>query len=116
GLFTTELAAADNVYVSAPNSTIWNSRIMNYTRNPERRQDIIVGISYGDDIGKAFHVIKNVLEKDERVLKREGKEPQVMVTNMGASSVDLIARVWTKTADYWQVQWDLKKAIKEALD
>jgi small conductance mechanosensitive channel len=116
GLFGTELVTPDNVYVFAPNSKIWGSEITNYSRNDQRRQDLAVGISYDSDIDKAMEVIHGVLAEDERLLRTEGKEPIVKVTNMGDSSVDMIVRVWTDRADFFAAQWDLKKKIKEALD
>lgn len=116
GLFGTELARPDNVYIYAPNGSIWNKDIYNYSRNKQRRQDIAFGISYNDDINKAIKTIEKVLKADKRLVTTDGKEPQIMVTGMGASSVDLQARVWCSTADFWDVKWDLNKAIKEALD
>ena len=111
-----ELATSDNIYIYAPNSAIWNTEIFNYTRNLHRRIDIKLGIDYDDNIDKAFKAIHKVLEQDSRLITTEGKEPKVMVENMGESSIDLNVRVWTKTADYWQTRWDLTKDIKEALD
>lgn len=116
GLFGCELSTADNIYVYAPNGTIWSQDIYNYTRNLQRRLDISVGISYGDDINKAFKTIEKVLKADKRLVTTEGKQPQVMVAAMGDSSVNLIVRVWMKTSEYWDVKWDLTKNIKEALD
>lgn len=116
GLFGTELAAADNVYIFVPNGQIWGSNIINYSRNPHRRQDVNVGISYDDDIGRAFAVINNVLERDPRILKEDGKKPQVMADKMADFSVNLIVRFWSLNSDYWNLHWDITKAIKEALD
>lgn len=116
GLFGTELSTKDNVYIYAPNSTIWKEDIYNFSRNLQRRLDVNIGISYGDDINKAFKSIEKVLKAEKRLVGTEGKTPQVMVSGLGASSVDLIVRVWTKTSEYWDVKWDLTKNIKEALD
>ncbi len=117
GLFGTELATPDNVYIFAPNSQIWGNDIFNYSRNTHRRQDLNVGISYDDDIGKALKTVRKVLDNDERVLKSpDDKAPQVLTSNMGDFSIDLIARFWCNSGDYWDLKWDLTKAIKEALD
>lgn len=116
GLFGTELATPDNVYIYAPNSTIWNSDIFNYSRNTHRRQDVLVGISYGDDISKAFAAIEKVFAAEERLVTSKDKEPQVMVSNMGDFSIDLIVRFWCNGSDYWDLKWDMTKNIKEALD
>jgi small conductance mechanosensitive channel len=116
GLFGTELNTVDNKYVFAPNSTVWGSEIINYSKNKQRRQDVPVGISYDDDINKAFKVLEEVMKKEDRLVLTTGKEPLIKVVSMGDFSVNLIVRIWTKTEDYFAVQWDLNKAIKEALD
>lgn len=116
GLFGAELNTPDNKYIFAPNSAIWGSEITNYTKNKQRRQDIGVGISYNSDIDKAIKVIGDVLKKEKRLIETKGKEPMIVVDAMADSSVNLKVRIWTKTDDFFVVQWDLIKAIKEALD
>ncbi len=116
GLFGTELNTADNKYVFAPNSQVWGTEITNYSRNLERRQDLTIGISYDSDIEKAFKVIKDVVDKERRLDRSEGREPIIVVDALGGSSVDIKLRIWTPNADYFTVQWDLTKNIKEALD
>ncbi len=116
GLFGTELATPDNVFIFAPNSQIWGNEIFNYSRNLQRRQDIQAGISYDDDIGLALKTIQNVLDNDDRLVTTEGKEPTVLTDSMGDFSINLIVRFWCKSSDYWTLRWELTKAIKEALD
>ena len=116
GLFGVELDTVDNKYVYAPNGQIWSSEIINYTKNKQRRQDLIVGISYDDDINKAMRVMEELINNEERVIKTSGKEPIIKVTNMGDFSVDLMIRFWTRTDDFLTTQWDMNKAIKEAFD
>src|SRR6218665_899638 len=64
GLFGTEMTTPDNVHIFVPNGKIWGSDIWNYTRAQHRRQTIRVGIGYGDDINKAFGIIRGVMEAD----------------------------------------------------
>lgn len=116
GLFGTELATPDNIYIFVPNSRIWNSEIKNFNRNKQRRQDVVCGVGYGEDINKAFKVFEKAVKGEKRLVETEGKEPQIMVSSLGDSSVNITARVWTKTEDFWAVKWDLTKSIKEALD
>lgn len=116
GLFGTELAMPDNVYVFTPNSEIWGHTIRNYSRNLHRRQDILIGISYFDDINKAFKVINKILENDDRLLNSGEKLNEIMVDSLGDFSVNLIVRFWSLSSDYWELRWDITKAIKEALD
>lgn len=116
GLFGTELAMADNVYVFAPNSKIWGSEIKNFSRNMMRRQDILVSISYKDDINKAFAIIDRVVNSEERISQIDDKKPQTMVDTMGDFSINLIVRFWSQNSDYWDLRWFMTKSLKEALE
>lgn len=116
GLFGTELATPDNVYVFTPNSQIWGNTIRNFSRNLHRRQDLLVGISYFDDIGKALKIVQKILDDNKRLLNTKEKPSEVLVDKMGASSVDLIIRFWSLNSDYWSLRWELTRAIKEAFD
>jgi small conductance mechanosensitive channel len=113
-LFVTELATPDNVQILIPNGQIWGSSVTNYSFHETRRVDFLVGIDYGDDIDKAFDVIKEVIAKDSRCLK--DPEPMIVVGELADSSVNIIVRVWSAGSDYWAVKFDLTKAFKETLD
>ncbi len=115
GLFTTEFTTYDGLYVSVPNSGIWGGRLLNYSRNPNRRHDIIVGISYRDDIDRAQEILLGVIRNDPRVLS-EPAEPQVLVRELADSSVNLGMRFWTSGDDFWPASFALRKAAKQALD
>lgn len=116
GLFGTELAMADNVYVFAPNSKIWGTEIRNYSRNIMRRQDLTVSIGYGDDLNKAMDIIYKVVNADERITQDEDKKPQVVSDTLGDYTTNLIVRFWSNNSDYWTLRWDITKAIKAALE
>ena len=114
GLFTTHMTTFDGVYVEVPNSMIWNRAITNFSRLPTRRLDIVVGMSYTDDIDKAQAVLMDELTRDERV--HNDPAPQVMVKALADSSVNLNMRCWTDTANYWNLLFDLNKRSKLRLD
>lgn len=114
GLFTTQMRSYDGVFIMVPNSKLWNSTVTNYSRHATRMIDLTVGIGYSDDIDRALAAIKDVVESDERSLRMP--EPAYFVANLGDSSVDLTFRVWAGTGDFWALQRDLTKAVKERLD
>jgi len=114
GLFSTILATPDNVQIIVPNSSVWGQIIKNYSVHETRRNDLVVGVSYGDDLGKALATVREVLDADERVLV--DPEPVVAVGNLGDSSVDLLVRPWCRAADYWPLRFDLIRRLKEALE
>lgn len=114
GLFNTELATPDNVYIVVPNSAIFSQDISNYSRYATRRLDIAVGVAYDVDLNKAMSVLTATLEADGRALPEPA--PQVMVMELGDSAITLNLRFWVNAADLWPCKWAMNKAVKEALD
>lgn len=114
GTFSTKLNTPDNVLITVPNSAVYGQTIKNYTAHDKRRIDLVVGISYPDDIGKAIETINRVISADERILKDPA--PQVAVSEMADSSVNLVVRPWCNTADYWTVRFDLIRRLKEEIE
>ncbi len=114
GMFVTEMRTAQGLYLSVPNSEIWASSITNFSKLPNRRIDLVVGISYDDDIDKARALILKLAKSRDGVLQEP--EPVVNVTNLGDSSVDLELRAWTRRQDYGEARWGLIRDAKYALD
>ena len=113
-LFTTDMTTYDGIYRSVPNAELWNRNILNYSRNPTGRLDIPVGIAYEDDVEQALDLLLSHLSQDARVLPDPG--PQVLVTGLGDSSVDLTLRCWTNRTDFWPLRFELNKKVKLWLD
>ena len=114
GIFSTTLNTPDNVRITVPNSAVFGQTIKNYAANENRRNDLAIGISYSDDIGKALAAIQQVLESDQRVLKDPA--PVVAVAELGDSSVNLVVRPWCRKDDYWPLRFDLTRALKEGVE
>lgn len=113
-IFTTELKTPDNKRVVIPNGAVTSGTITNYSTHDTRRVDLVMGISYGDDIDKAKQVLQGILDSDERVLKDPA--PTIAVSQLADSSVNLIVRPWAKSADYWSLYWDLTETMKKRFD
>lgn len=113
-LFTTELATPDNVQIIVPNAKVWGEAIKNFSGYSTRRVDLAIGIGYGDNIDAAFKAVQDTIANDDRIHK--DPEPMVAVTDLGDSSVNLTVRVWTDGPNFWDVKFDLTKAVKEQLD
>ncbi len=114
GMFMTLMRTSQGLFVAVPNSKIWSGSITNFTKLPTRRIDLVVGISYDDDIDKARALILKLAKGKEGVL--EEPAPVVNVTNLGDSSVDLELRAWARRQDYWEARWGLTRDVKYALD
>jgi len=113
-IFTTQLRTPDNKTVIVPNAKLTGDNITNYSAKETRRVDMVIGVSYGDDIRKVKEVILDVLAQDERILKDPA--PKVAVSELADSSVNFVVRPWTATTNYWDVYFDSMAAIKLRLD
>lgn len=112
-LYTTIITVNQQVVV-LPNSSLLNNPIMNYSIKPNRRLDIKVGISYGDDFEKAQKILKEMLENEPVVLKNEPITVEVL--EFADSSVNLAVRAFVKREDYWDAYFKLYKKTKMILD
>ena len=113
-VLTTILQTADNKQIIIPNGQIMSSIITNYNANNTRRVDMVIGVSYGEDIDKVRKTIRDVAAADSRVLRNP--ECQVAVSELGETRVNFVVRPWVNSADYWDVMFDLTEAIKKRFD
>lgn len=110
GLFTTEVVQLDGVYVMVPNNELWNKPIVNFTRMPTRRFELLIGIAYSDSIDHARQVLLALADADQRVL--DEPQPEVFVAALADSAVTIGMRVWCRTGDYLSLSWALTEAAK----
>jgi small conductance mechanosensitive channel len=114
GIFATTLKSPDNIKITVPNSQVYGATISNYNGYDSRRVDMVMGISYDDNIQTAMDTIHRIVTADERVLADPA--PQIAVSNLGDSSVDIIVRPWSSATDYWALRFDLNRKLKEGLE
>lgn len=114
GIFSTTLHTGDNKEVIIPNGSIYSSNIINYSKRPTRRIDMIVSIGYGDDIRAARDVIAGIIKDEARILP----EPATLIAvgELAPSSVNFYVRPWVRTEDYWDVKFALTEKIKLSFD
>ncbi|SFO45287.1 small conductance mechanosensitive channel [Mesorhizobium sp. NFR06] len=114
GLFATKLRTVDGVYVLAPNSTLWNQPVRNFTRNGVRRTDVTLSIGSWNDIDRAQKTLLAIAGGEKRI--RREPAPLAFVAGLGDTSVSLTLRYWTSAADYFSTQVDTTKRAKQAFD
>ena len=112
GIMATEILTVDNKFITIPNALIWGSPVINYTRMDTRRPDVSVGISYNSNVDDAVRVALELMKNHPAVLPAPA--PEVAVTELADSSVNLSLRAWTKTGDYWKVKGDITTGILAA--
>ena len=108
-IFHTILTTGDNKVIYIPNGAMSSGVVTNYNTQTTRRVEWIVGVDYGEDYDKVQQIVTDILAADKRILKDPA--PFIALHALDASSVNVVARVWVNSADYWGVYFDINKAI-----
>ncbi|MGN1105496.1 MAG: mechanosensitive ion channel family protein [Huintestinicola sp.] len=113
-ILSTKLLTLDNKVIYIPNSMISGSTLVNYSREENRRVDVVFSIAYEADFREAIKLISEIIAEHKLILSSIA--PFVRVSALSASSVDITVRVWAKNCDYWTVYFDLIEQVKTAFD
>ena len=114
GLFNTTLETFEGIYVSAPNRSLWGSPIVNYARNPIRRLDINVGVSYDASLDVVFCALRRMVEQEASFMKIP--PPKFFVSDYADSSINVTVWVWVRTFEYYELKRKYSRIIKDVLD
>lgn len=114
GLFTTELLQLDGLYVMVPNNELWNKAVVNHSRMPTRRFELLVTIGYEDDVRAACAAMLDLARADARVLAEPA--PAAFVAALTDTSVKVGLRAWCNTGDYLALSWALNEGVKLRFD
>ncbi len=113
-IFSTTLRTIDGRIVVIPNGKIIANNIINFSREPVRRNEFIIGVAYDSDIDKVKQLLTNIIESDDRILK--DRDMIVRLNELGASSINFVVRVWSNSSDLQNVYWDVLERIKRDFD
>ncbi|MFW0975648.1 small-conductance mechanosensitive channel MscS [Leclercia pneumoniae] len=113
-IFSTTLRTIDGRIVVIPNGKIIANNIINFSREPVRRNEFIIGVAYDSDIDKVKQVLTNIIDSDDRILS--DREKTVRLHELGASSINFVVRVWSKSSELQLVYWDVLERIKRDFD
>ncbi len=114
GIFNTIIKTGDNRIIIVPNSNIIGGNIVNYSKEPIRRIDMVIGVGYEDDLKLVKETLEEIVNSDDRILKDPA--PAVALAELADSSVNFNVRPWVKSADYWAVRSALLEKIKLTFD
>ena len=116
-IVSTKLTTTDNRVIVLPNGSLSSGTINNISQNPIRRLEWKIGVEYGSNIDQARKVILGILNADARVLhgKDAPDEPNVKLSGLLDSSVEIQARCWVRTDDYWDLLWEVNELIYNEL-
>lgn len=113
-IFSTTLRSPDGRIIVVPNGKIIAGNIINFSREPVRRNEFIIGVAYDSDIEQVKSILTDIIQADERILK--DREMTVRLNELGASSINFVVRVWSKSSDLQSVYWDVLEQIKRRFD
>lgn len=113
-IFSTTLRSADGKIIIIPNGKIISGNITNFSREPERRNEFIIGVAYDADIDLVKQTLRELVDADARIIKT--RDINIQVSELGASSVNYIVRCWSKSSDLQSVYWDYLENVKKAFD
>ena len=108
-IFHTILTTPDNKKIHLPNGALSSGNITNYSKEPLRRVDFTVAVEYGEDIDKVRKALREILDRDERVLQEP--TPVIVLGALADSSVNITVRVWVKSENYWNVFFETNETI-----
>jgi small conductance mechanosensitive channel len=113
-IFHTILTTVDNKVIYVPNGALSSNAITNYSKQETRRAEWVFGVEYGEDFEKVKAVLQRIIDADPRILKNPA--PMIALGALSASSVDIKVRAWAKTADYWDVYFDMNKVVYDTFN
>lgn len=113
-IFSTTMRSADGKVVVVPNGKVIAGNIVNFSREPIRRNEFIVGVAYDADVDQVIALLREVVDADPRVLQDKGV--QIGLNELGASSLNFVVRCWSNSGDLQDVYWDMLKNFKRTLD
>lgn len=114
GLFATELKTSDGLYRLAPNSTLWNVPITNYSRFPTRRHELSVTVPTGESTAEAQEMLLELARSESRVLLDPA--PTAFVDSVNGDSATVTLRYWAKSGTWFATTRDMTKSLKMAFD
>ena len=109
-IFHTIMRPFNGRTIIIPNSELATKSLINHTKEPQIRLDVVASVAYGTDLAKAKQVLWQVV-KDEPMVRWDFKEPVIAVSELNNSSVDISIWVWTTVEDYWEVWKHIREDI-----
>ncbi len=110
----TKLNTIDNKAIFVPNKLVVSEQITNFSREDNRRLELIFSIGYDDNYDLAREIILGIVEKSEYTLDEPA--PLVRMWEHGHSSINILVRVWVKTENYLDLKFELLEKVKVEFD
>ncbi len=113
-IFATRLNSPNNQVIYIPNGALSNGNIKNYSKEPTRRAEIIIGAAYGSDIKHVKDVLHKIVAAESKILKEP--EPTIRIKELAENSVNFELLVWATNDDFWEMLSDVQEQVKISFD
>jgi small-conductance mechanosensitive channel len=113
-MLSVKVRTHDNLYVRLPNEGLIKSKCTTITRFPIRRQDMMIGVAYKEDLQKVKKVLFDVAAKNPLCL--EEPKPIYIFQNYGDSALNIQFSVWATRANFLEMKNSMYEQVKEAFD
>ena len=113
-LVATTILSFDNQTLIVPNSKIWGDVIRNTTAQTTRRVDLTFSVGYRDDLERAESVLRDIVLANDKVL--QDPPAVIKVDQLADGGVNIVVRPWTLKENYWDVYWEITRAVKLRFD
>lgn len=117
-IVSTKLTTVDNKCIIIPNGILSNGTVNNFSHNDIRRVDWVIDVEYGSSAEKTKGILMQLMKDDPRILSLSDNAPSdpfVALSELSSSSVKFTMRAWVKTADYWNVKFDMNEKVYKVL-
>ncbi|HBG40022.1 MAG TPA: hypothetical protein DDZ96_04395 [Porphyromonadaceae bacterium] len=114
GILYTQLITFESMRVFIPNGPLSTGNIINYSSEPNRRLEYIIGVDYNTNVEEVKQILLEIINNHPKILKDPA--PIVILKNLSESSVNYAMRFFTKNEDYWDVNFNLNELIYTKLN
>ena len=113
-IFHTILITPDNKTIYAPNGSLSNGVITNFSIKDLRRIEWNIAVEYGTDFKEVEQVVKNIIALNPLIV--ETPAPAILLGELADSCINIKIRVWAKSTDFWTVTYQMNKDIYETFN
>ena len=110
----TRLSTPDNKVIFVPNSDVSAARLTNFSANENRRVDLVFSASYDAPAQQVLEVLRDMVEKHPLALQEPA--PFIRLSAYKDSCIEYTLRVWSHSANYWDLYFDLLEEAKIRFD
>lgn len=113
-IFSTILNTPDNKTIVVPNFNLTSDNVINYTHQERRRIDLAFDVAYNTDIRKVKNILEKIFKSEPKIL--DDPKPIIGLNTLGDNAMQVVAKPWVKTEDYWDVYYEIMEKIKKQFD